>query len=75
VLKIGKIIIPCSCYFYLKGLRARANDAQMVSCFDTTVAAAAIGEDDFNLVVSCNSSCFLLHCLRFGVAASSVDLN
>ena len=57
-----KFYIPCSCYFYLKGLRARANDAQMVSCFDTTVAATAIGEDDLYLVVSCNSSYFLLHC-------------
>jgi hypothetical protein len=57
-----KVYIPYSCYFYLKGLRARVNDAQMVSCFDTTVAATAIGEDDLYLVVSCNSSYFLLHC-------------
>jgi hypothetical protein len=61
-MKKERIIIPCLCYFYLKGLRARANDAQMVSCFDTTVAATAIGEDDLYLVVSCNSSYFLLHC-------------
>jgi hypothetical protein len=61
-MKKERIIIPCSCYFYLKGLRARANDARKVSWFDTTVAAAAIGEDDLYLVVSCNSSYFLLHC-------------
>ena len=42
-MKILKVFLPCSCYFYLKGLTAHANDAwKKVSCFDTTTAIAAI---------------------------------